>query len=166
MKRVAVMAVLVCTAVIMYAQGLKIAFVDVERVFQASKEKVKAEEIFKNEAKDAQKKIEDAYKVLMDMGQKFQNEGAFMQKEEQEKKRQELMKKQEEFEKMRNDMSNSLEQRRNDLMKPIMTSITTIVTNIRKEKSYDFILEKSAILSGNDQYDVTDMVIERINAGK
>lgn len=166
MKRAVALMVLLCAVTLVYAQTLKIAFVDVERVFQSSKEKVMAEDIFKKEAQDAQKKVEDAYKTLMEQGQKFQNEAAFMQKEEQEKKRQELMKKQEEFEKMRNEMSNKVEQRRNELMKPIMTSITTIVTNIRKEKGYDVIFEKSAVISGNDQLDVTDMVIERINAGK
>ena len=49
MKRVAALMVLLCVVAVIYAQTLKFAYVDVERVFQSSKEKVKAEEIFKKE---------------------------------------------------------------------------------------------------------------------
>jgi len=166
MKRVAVLLIAIVIATTVFAQGLKIAFVDIERVFQSSKEKKAAETIFMNEAKEMQKKVEDSYKELIDLNQKFQNESAFLSKEEQQKKKQELITKQEAFEKLRTDMSQKADLRRNELMKPIMTSITTIVTNIRKEKAYDMILDKAAVVSGNDQLEITDQVIERVNAGK
>ena len=166
MKRVIALMVFLCAVAAIYAQTLKIAYVDVDRVVQSSKDALKAEEILKKEYQEAQKKLEDAYKSFMEQAQKFQNEAAFMQKEEQEKKRQELVKKQDELEKMRTDTSNQFQQRQNDLMKPIMTAISTIVNNVRKEKGYDVVFRKEIVLSGNDQFDITDVIIERINTGK
>lgn len=166
MKRVVVLLVAVAIATTVFAQGLKIAYVDVSSVFEASKETKKADEILKGEQAIAEKKVQDAYTALIEYGKKYQQESTFLSKEEQQKRSQEYIAKQEEFEKLRSETVKKLEQRSRELQKPIYESILAIVDIIRKEKGYDYILSASMVVSGNNQFDITNMVIERVNAGK
>ncbi len=156
-------AVVLTAAAFAQAQPVKIGYVDLERVLDASKERQTAESVFGKEAQEMQKQIETEYKNLMTLNQQLQEQAAFLSNEEGKKKQDELMEKQKAFNQMRNEMSAKLERRQAELMKPIIDKVKSVVNNIRKEKKYDFIFEKSAIISVDDSFDITDMVIERIN---
>ena len=56
---------------------------------------------------------------------------------------------------------------RNRLLKPIQDQVLTIVRNIAKERKYDYIFNRSAevvMLYSSKNYDISDLVLKRINA--
>ncbi len=146
-----------------FSQALNIAFVDTERVYNASKEKQSAEAIFTKEAEEMQKQLETKYNELVNLNQKLREQAAFLSQEEGEKKQQELIQKQEAFNQMRSEMLSKSERRKAELMKPILEKIKSVVSNVRKEKGYDVVFDMAVVISGDDKLDITDVVIERVN---
>ncbi|MGC6421493.1 MAG: OmpH family outer membrane protein [Flavobacteriaceae bacterium] len=56
---------------------------------------------------------------------------------------------------------------RNRLLKPIQDQVLTVVQNIAKERKYDYIFDRSAdvvMLYSSKNYDISDLVLKRINA--
>jgi outer membrane protein len=164
MKKIIVMCVfLTMTVGLLFSAELKFALVDTERVYNASKEKQTAQNILEKEANDLNKQLEKKYNEVMSFEQSFREQAAFLSQEEGKKKQQELMTKQEEFNKLRGELNQKLARREAELMKPIFDKIRSIVTNLRKERGLDVIFDKSVTLSANDDLDMTDIVIERVN---
>jgi len=162
-KGIILCAVLALAAGFAFSAELKFAFVDTERVYNASKEKQTAESVFEKEATEMQKQLESKYNELVSLNQKLKEQAAFLSQEEGQKKQQELMEKQDAFNRLRSEMAQKLERRKAELMKPIFEKIRSIVTNIRKEKGLDVVFDKSVTISSADELDLTDLVIERIN---
>ena len=162
MKKLIILTLIVGLS-ISFVAAQNLGVVDLQRVFNTSKDAQEAQQVFQKETKNMQQKMKSKYDELLKLQQQIKEQAAFLSDEEVKKKKQELMKKQQEFNKMRDQMMQRSEKRRSELLKPVMEKIKAIVNNIAREKNLDAVFTKEAVIYNKSKLDITDMVIERLN---
>lgn len=163
MKKLILMVVMVSFVVLGFGRELRIAYVDSQAVYNASKDKQTAEAIYQKEVEKMQKQLEIKYNELLQLNKNLKEQASFLSKEEAQKKQQELLKKQDDFNKLREQLGQKAQKRKVELMKPLLEKIKKVVDEIRIENKYDIVLDKAAVLSGSSALDITDKVIARLN---
>ncbi len=131
--------------------GPKIVFVDVNKITQ---EYSKMAELNKRYAADVnyyQTKLNEMTKELEQM----QKAGA--SQSEIEKKQSEILARKQQYEQM-------LQSEYEPKMKQIMEEISQKIDKYAKMMGYDYILNKAAIVYGDDVYDITNQLIGFLNA--
>ena len=167
------------------AQNLKIAFVDMEQIFQGYHKTIKADEtikkqteIYKEYAVNLEKErdaLQEEFNTLRDISQNIA-----LSEEVREEKRNEaqtkfmlLQEKEKEMQEYQKDKRSSLrrqyEDQRNDLVKEIGEFINVVA----EKEGYDFVIDSSGnTLNGipvfiyyRSEWDITDMILSMINKG-
>ncbi|TYB31874.1 MAG: OmpH family outer membrane protein [Candidatus Mcinerneyibacterium aminivorans] len=158
-----IMLTLIIGLSLSFVVAQEIGVVDIQRVFDASKEAQEAQEVFQKETQEMQQQMKSKYDELLKLQKELKEQSAFLSEEEVKKKRQELMQKQQRFNSMREQMMQKSEQRRSELLKPVMEKIKAIVSNISKEKNLKMVVTKEAVIYNDSNFEITDIVIERLN---
>ena len=184
-KMLAVATVAACAATVGGAAELKIATVDLDKVFTAhpktqaaEAELKKAEEAIQGEMEkmlaEGRALEETAAKLIDAARNPMLNEEARLKKrDEAEDKKTELQ----EFQvRVRRTQETKLKQMREQLMKTrqgIVDELTVAVADFAKAEGYDLVLDRSGmtmnavpmLVYSNPELDVTDRLIERLKAG-
>lgn len=146
-------------AVCSFAGDLKIAYVDLSKVF------------------DGYQKTKEFDAVLQSEGEVFQKErDAMIQKIQDAQGKLNLMndaqKKamQADIEKQKNDVvaydkdkRAELAKKRDDKVREILTEIQKIVTDLAKREGYTYVLNDRVMIYGDPQFNVTDVVLKTLN---
>jgi len=141
------------------AADLKIAYVDLGKVF------------------DSYQKTKEFDAVLQSEGESFQKaRDGMVQKIEDAQSKLDLMKDAEkasmqaDIEKQKNDViaydkekRTELAKRRDDKVREILTEIQGVASNIAKKDGYTFILNDRVMLYGDPQFNITDEVLKTLN---
>ena len=141
------------------AADLKIAYVDLGKVF------------------DNYQKTKEFDAVLQSEGESFQKQrDAMVQKIEDAQSKLDLMKDaqkaslQTDIDKQKNDViafdkekRSDLAKRRDDKVREILTEIQGIASDIAKKEGYTYILNDRVMLYGDPQYNITDEVLKTLN---
>jgi len=142
------------------ADGLKIAYVDLSKVF------------------DGYQKTKEFDAVLQTEGDAFQKErDGMVQKIQDAQSKLDLMKDSEkeamqaDIEKQKNDViaydkekRTELGKKRDDKVREILTEIQGIVSDLAKKEGYTYVLNDRVMIYGDPQYNVTDEVLTTLNA--
>ncbi len=147
--------------VLVYAQELKIGYVDIEKVFNQYSGTKSAKEKLKKDVEKEQKALEqekDAIKKELD---ELDKKSAVMDKKQLSAKKEELQKKAEQLQMKTLDVQQKLLTKEKELTANIIDEIRAIIAKIGKEKKYDYIFEKTMLLYGGE--DITYLVIKAIN---
>jgi len=154
----AVMFGLVATG-ISFADGLKIAYVDLSKVF------------------DGYQKTKEFDAVLQTEGEAFQKQrDAMVQKIQDAQSKLDLMKDSEkaslqaDIEKQKNDVvafdkekRTELAKKRDDKVREILTEIQGVVSTIAKNDGYTYVLNDRVMIYGDPQFNITDAVAKTLN---
>jgi len=141
------------------ADGLKIAFVDLGKVF------------------DGYQKTKEFDAVLQSEGETFQKQrDAMVQKIQDAQTKLDLMSDsqkssmQADIEKQKNDViafdkekRTELAKRRDDKVREILAEIQGVATDIGKKEGYTYVLNDRVMIYGDPQYNVTDEVLKTLN---
>ena len=141
------------------AKELKIAYVDLAKVFDEYKKTKEAEKNLADKAKGK----EDARKVMVDELRKLKDEQALLSekaKGDKQKVIDDKIKVLQDFDMKTRD---ELVKERNDMLGAILKDIEKLVTAYAKETGYDIILNSRMLLYGGEQYDLTAEVLTRLN---
>jgi len=142
-----------------FADGLKIAYVDLSKVF------------------DGYQKTKEFDAVLQTEGEAFQKErDAMVQKIQDAQSKLDLMKDSEksameaDIEKQKNDVvaydkekRTELAKKRDDKVREILTEIQGVVTTIAKRDGYTYVLNDRVMIYGDPQSNITDEVSKSLN---
>jgi len=168
MKRAMVLAVTAVFAVSLfsgivcemaYAKELKIAYVDLAKVFDEYKKTKDAEKNL-----EAKSKIkEDERKKMVDELRKLKDEQALLSEKAKAEKQTALDAKIKVLQDFDNKARNDLVKERNDMLGGIMKDIEGVVTEYAKASGYDLVLNSRMLLYGAEQYDVTADVLIKLN---
>ncbi|NSW46388.1 MAG: OmpH family outer membrane protein [Bacteroidales bacterium] len=144
----------------------KIAFVNVDTLLK----KYDFYNVLEKRLMDKQKSLENDLnrkmiafeKEAQDFQRKVQT-NSFLSQESAQRQEQELMMKQQNLYKLREDLSNELAQETQNLEKQLLDTVTNFLKEFNANKKYDYILNKAAILYGDESLDITDTLINLLN---
>lgn len=164
MKRLIVLFVAVMFllggAVYSYAKDLKIAYVDLDKVFEEYNKtkdeyknldnKLKGKENERKKMVDEVRKMKDELELLSDKG-----------KEEKQTAIDEKINNLSEFDKKARD---EFKKERMDAIKNISNEIDGVIQDYGKAQGYDLIVSSRALVYGKDEFDITDVIIKALNS--
>ncbi len=148
------------------AQGLKVGYVDLMKVFAKS-----------DRAKAKQQKLEDFFKrtkaqmeakkdELQRMADDLQKQGPLMSEPKQEARIKEIQLKEVELKLEAQKAERAWKVKQKEATDELRKEIIKIVTQIRKEKGLHLVLNSMSLLSADDALNITDEVIRRYDANK
>lgn len=143
-----------------YAQNLKIAVVDTDKVFNDSVWGKNVVLEMEREAEKWQKEGERIDKELATLEEKLAKQRSFLDDKEQEQKLEnEIENKRMEGQKLVQDGNAKLKIKRDELLQPILDEVKEIIRKLAIEEGYDLVLEKQLIvLYLNPEIDITSKV--------
>jgi len=141
------------------AKELKMAYVDLAKIFDEYKKTKDAEASLAAKAKGK----EDERKGMVDDLRKMKDEQSLLSekaKADKQKLIDDKIRILQEFDMKTRD---ELVKERNDMLGGILKDIESLVTAYAKEQGYDLILNSRMLLYGNEQIDLTNEIMTRLN---
>ena len=147
-------------------QGLRIAYIEVDSVMTQF-------EFAKENSQELEKKSNNARNTLTQKGnqlqaaannfqQKLQNNG-FTSREQAENAQQALQRDQNNLAALQARLENELASEQQKFLQAFQDSLQNFLESYNKDKKYDMIVNKGAILLADDKYDITQDVINGLN---
>ena len=142
-----------------YAKELKLAYVDLGRVFDEYKITKDSEKDLeaKGKAKEAERK------GLVDELKKLKDEQAMLSDKAKGEKQTAIDNKMKALNDFDTKARADLMKERNDKLNAIMKDIEKVVTDFAKENGYDMVLNSRTLLYGAEPYDLTAEILKRLN---
>lgn len=162
------LALLIASAPIANAKGVKVAYVDMQRALLQVEEGKKAKSKLEAMKKDRQKKLDASQEELRALQKDFEAQKEFMEPEVRRKKEDEFRGKLMELQKTYAELQRELAQEEAKLSKTIFARMGRILQAIGKAGSYTMIFEKteSSLLWAEQHLDLTNELIRRYDAGE
>lgn len=142
-----------------YAKELKVAYVDIDRIFEeynktkeeykSLDDKLKAKEAERKKMVDEVRRMKDELELLSDKG-----------KEEKQAAIDEKINALSEFDRK---AKNEFQKERMGAIKNISGEIETVIQEYGKSNGYDFLFSSRAMVYGKDEYDITAEVVKVLN---
>ncbi len=98
--------------------------------------------------------------------QEFQRKvqlNSFLSEESARRQQQELIMKEQNLYKLREDLTVQLAKESQELEKQLLDTVTNFLKEFNANHTYDYILNKAAMLYGNDALDITDTLVYLLN---
>jgi len=146
-------------AVCAYAKEQKVAYVDLDRVFEEynkTKEEYKALDDKLKQKEGERKKMVDEVRRLKDEFELLSDKG----KEEKQSNIDEKINALSEFDRKAKD---DFKKERMNAIRDISNEIDKVIQDYGKAQGYDYILSSRALVFGKDEYDITDSIIKILN---
>ncbi|MEJ5229460.1 MAG: OmpH family outer membrane protein [Pseudothermotoga sp.] len=131
--------------------GLKVVFVDVNKITQEYPKMIELNERYKTDFQYYQNKLNEMTKELEDM----QKAGA--SQAELEKKQADILARKQQYEQL-------LQNEYQPKMQQVIEEIAKKVDSFAKTMGYDYILSKQALVYGDDAYDITDQLVKYLKS--
>ncbi len=151
-----------------FAQGVKIAYVDLQRALNEVDEGKAAKARLKKDFDKKQKQLDKQQEDLKKMKEDLEKQAMMLSDDAKRQKGQEFQRKMMELQQTYMELQGDLAKEEGKATKKIFDKMGVIIEGIAKEKGYDLVLERSesAILFAKPEMDVTAELIKRYNAGK
>lgn len=145
----------------------KIAYVNVDSLLKKYKFYEVLEQRLLNKQKSLESDLNRKMAAFEKEAQEFQRKvqtNSFLSQESAQRQEQELMIKQQNLFKLREELSNELAQESQNLEKQLLDTVTNFLKEFNSNKKYDYILNKAAILYGDEGLDITDTLVNMLNS--
>ena len=142
--------------------GVKIGYVDINRVINESKAGKEIKRQFVEYMNSVQSQLKALQEEINKLREEIQTKGKFMDEETLKKKRLELERKMSDYKILYQDAQRELRQRDQQASEKVMGMLKKIIERIGKKEGFTIILEKtqSAILYASPKIDLTDEVLK------
>ena len=151
------------TAVALAQDGMKVGYVDIQRVIAESEAGKRAKERFQAQIKkaeaDVQRERQDLERIRADLDKK----GPLLKDEERRNMEADFQKRSVNLQRTMGDYQQDLRQKENDMMGEILKELEGVVSDLGKSEKFTVILERSQILYSDAGADITTKVIEAYN---
>lgn len=171
MKKIAVMLFgsALMVAGFAYSQdNIKIGYVEMRKAVNECKAGQAARDNIEKSARDMQAKIDKEKKKLDSIRADYEKKAPGMSDQERQDKQKEFQEKIQVFQQMIAENQKTLNEKEVDATKKIFNDIKKIVADLAKADGYTLIIEKTdtSVLYSKDGLDLTERVIEKMNAQK
>lgn len=144
--------------------NLKIGVIEVNKVLQSSEKLEKASQSLEKEFKPRQEKIVQAQKDIKADQEKLRRDESVMSSKDINELRDKIMADSRSLKRMQEDYVQDLKAKQSEVMKSVMDNLNSIVDNIAKDEHYDLILQRQTVAFASDRVDITQQVIEQLQA--
>lgn len=146
-----------------YAQEVKIAAVNSDRVLRESAPAKAAEVKLDAEFAPRDKELQDMGKRLKSMSDAFKRDSASMPEDERAQKQHDLEQLANDFQRKQLEFRADLTQRRNEELASILDQANKVIRQIAEQQHYDLIVQEAVYIS--PRIDITDQVIRALATG-
>ena len=146
------------------AQTLKIGYVNSQEVFASSTDAAAAQQAFDAEMQGYQTEVQRLEDEITGMQQRLQQQQLTLSPEARANREQQIQTKVQEYQTRTQQLQQVADQRRNELIQPVVDRITVVIETLREEGQYSLILDVAAgaIISADSTLDLTPEVIRRM----
>ncbi|MCL2064715.1 MAG: OmpH family outer membrane protein [Candidatus Cloacimonetes bacterium] len=167
MKKLLVLAtIMVIFTAGMLAQNLKIAYLDTDRIFASSNEAREAHRIFEIDRQNWTSQIDEMEAEILRLEREYETRRLTLTetaRREHEERIMTRMRERQQFIERVFGESGLAVARNNELVAPIAAKLRQIIERIAVEESYSFILDRDAVLWGQESFDITEQVVNEMN---
>lgn len=164
MKKLALLVAGLTVSAVSFAN--QYAVVDLPKVIESSTYVKQQEASLQQSIKADTTKLEQLRKELATMQQKAQTDAPKMKEDELKRLEQQFETKMNEFGKLQQQVQTRVQQGMSQIENTLNTRITQVTDQLRVENKFDVVLERGVVLSYDKKVDITDKVIQRLNAIK
>ena len=165
MNRVVLAIALTLCSAPVWAQSVKIGYVDLQRALNESEAGKKAREEFKVQVDKAQNGLKKQKDDLDNLRDQLEKKQLVMKEEERHNVEKDLARKGRDFERAYKDSQSELQAKDNELTAGILRELQLVIKDYGDKEGYTLILENSsnAVLYGAKDADLTDQIIKIYN---
>lgn len=144
--------------------GSRIGFVNTDRLFSESTAAQNAQNKLKQEFSAREKQLIAEGDAVKQAVQQYEKNASGMTDVQRKEKERQLIGMDAEFQRKRREFQEDLNNRKNEELQQLLDKANKVVVKIAKDGNYDVILQEAVYV--NKRLDITDQVIEALNAGK
>jgi outer membrane protein len=148
------------------AGPVKIAYINAQAVLANAPGAAEARTTIQKETDKHRADLALADDSIKNMITSFQQKQLAMSKDVRDRQQADIQARQQALQARADQLDQLMQKREQDLIKPIMDKINTVLTDLRKEAGYTMILDTStgAIVAADPALDLTDTVLTRLKA--
>ncbi len=168
MKKVMViLATLILTGTSAFAES-KVGFVDVQKAIQATAAGKKAKESLDGEYQKRKGSLDKRKADIEKMGQDLEKKKSVLSEEVLGKKQMELQEEMMKFQKTVAENQLEIQKKEEELVKPIITRMKTIIEKVAQEKGFSMVIENKGqnVLYAAKDADLTDAIVKAFEKEK
>ena len=139
-------------------------FVDFKYILNESEAGKKAQSFLKKKLNDGVKKIQKREKDIQEEEKKIIQQKKVISAEEYKKKVTELRNKVKSLQKERNTLLSEVSKQRSKAKTELLKNLNPIIQEYMKEKNIRMVLDKKSILLADENLDITQDIIKRLNS--
>lgn len=150
---------------------MKIGYVDSQRILQEFQEAVEAQNKLEEIRNQYQAEYDNKVKDYQALAQEIESQSLLLSEEKKQEKMRQLQEKAVEIDKYKYEKLNpeggEFYKKNQELFKPIIDKINTVIRKIGTVEEYDFIIDASsgALLHAAPKHDLTSQVLDELNKG-
>jgi outer membrane protein len=149
-----------------YAADIKIGVIDTQRIVAESKAGIATRTLFSKEVQENNNRLQTKQKEVQALQEELNTKGKGMDAVALAEKQEKYSKAYKELTRMKNDMTQDLEARDNELTQKLLKAIADIVVQYSQNEKYTLILEKGSLVSYDNSVDITDKIIQLYDAAQ
>lgn len=149
-----------------YAADIKIGVIDTQRIVAESKAGIATRTLFSKEVQENNSRLQTKQKEVQALQEELNTKGKGMDAVALAEKQEKYSKAYKELTRMKNDMTQDLEARDNELTQKLLKAIADIVIQYSQNEKYTLILEKGSLVSYDNTVDITDKIIQLYDAAQ
>ena len=166
MKKLTAIALTLGLSVANLTHAAGVGFVDLAKVVDSSTYLKQQNDSLKQAVQPTSTKLEQLGKELDALRQKAETQGSKMSQAEQQKLSQQYQAKLAEFNSTQQGLQTRVQSTLQTMNNTFETRVKQAAEQLRKESNMDYILNKNAALAYDQKNDLTDKMIQRVNAIK
>ena len=147
-------------------QAAKIGYINSAEVLANAPGALEAQEQFDEEMQSAQDELQQMENELQNTADELQRQALTLSPEARANREQQLQLMNQDYQSRAQQLSAEANQRKAELVQPIMDRVTAVIESIREEEGYALILDSTvgSIIAADPSLDLTQQVIDRLEA--
>jgi len=152
--------VLLCAAVSVPANDMKVGFVSTERLFRESAPAVRALKKLEKEFQNRDAEVQKLAKQAKDLQAQLEKEGVTMSESDRRNKEQDLARMNRDLQRVQREFREDLNLRKNEELALVLERANKVIQEIAEKEKFDLILQEAVYRS--PRIDITDKVLKAL----
>ena len=143
----------------------KIGYIDADAITTTYKRFQDAQKEAQRFEEELTKEFNKSQNELARLKENFDRQSLLMSEQRKKEEQQNIERKQQELQKFLEDVSGQggkLQRKTQELLQPIILRVNEAIATVAKDKGYDFVLNTAAIAFANEDFDLTQDVLEQL----
>src|SRR6056297_1025385 len=140
MRKIFILLTLILITTAVFAQDMRIAYLDINKVYNQFPDKMAAEEQFNKEAQQWEQELMQKEQEIQKLREEYNNLPPIVTEQRKEEKQALIEKKEKEYQQLAQKLRNQAMQRQTELLEPISKEIVNAINRVAEENDYDLVI--------------------------